>query len=83
MEGKGHALRAAEEWAEKRNTIWEGRSSGGVVAGGGDATALDIEVNEAADEWARQAAENVGGPVTREYLRENSFAHMTRTATEA
>lgn len=60
----------------------EGTGSGGVVAGG-DATVLDIEGNETAGEWARQAAESVGGSVARDCLREDGFAHLTRTAMEA
>ena len=36
-----------------------------------------------ADDWAKSEAECRGDAVPREYLRETSFAHMTRMATEA
>ena len=41
------------------------------------------EGNETADEWANEAAGNTGDAVPRAYLREMSFAHMARRATEA
>lgn len=44
---------------------------------------LGIEGNEIADGWAKRAAEDLGDSVPREYLREDSFAHMTRRVTEA
>ena len=43
----------------------------------------DIEGNEVADDWAKMAAESPLDAVPRDYLRETSFAHMTRRATEA
>ena len=36
---------------------------------------MGIEGNEAADEWAKMAAESTEA-VASEYLRETSFAHM-------
>ena len=39
--------------------------------------------NRDADDWAKGAAESMGGSVPRDYLRSTSFAHMTRRATEA
>ena len=44
---------------------------------------LGIEGNEVADDWAKRAAEDQGDSVPRAYLRETSFAHMTRRVTEA
>ena len=44
---------------------------------------LCIEGNETADDWARVAAGDLGDSVPRAYLREISFAHMTRMAIEA
>ena len=44
---------------------------------------LGVEGNETADEWANETAESTGDAVPRAYLREMSFAHMARRATEA
>ena len=44
---------------------------------------LGIEGNEIADDWAKRVAEDLGDSVPRAYLRETSFAHMARRATEA
>ena len=44
---------------------------------------LGVEGNEVADDWAKRAAEDQGDSVPRAYLRETSFAHMTRRVTEA
>ena len=42
-----------------------------------------IEGNEVADDWAKMVAESLPDAVPRDYLRETSFVHMTRRATEA
>lgn len=42
-----------------------------------------VEGNEVRDEWAGEAVESLEDTVPKAYLRETSFAHMTRTATEA
>ena len=42
-----------------------------------------IEGNEVADDWAKMAAESQLDAAPRDYLRETSFAHMIRKATEA
>ena len=42
----------------------------------------DIEGNEVADDWAKMAAESPMDAVPRDYLRETSFAYMSRKATE-
>ena len=42
-----------------------------------------MEGNETADEWANEAADSTEDAVRRAYLREMSFAHMVRRATEA
>ena len=42
-----------------------------------------IENNEVADDWAKVTAESPLVAVPRDYLRETSFAHTTRRATEA
>ena len=41
----------------------------------------DIGGNEVADAWAKDAAESPLDAVPGDYLRETSFAHMTRMAT--
>ena len=43
----------------------------------------NIEGNEVADDWAKMAAESPMDAVPRDYLRETSFAYMSRKATEA
>ena len=43
---------------------------------------LGIERHGAVDEWAKDAAENVGDSIAGDYLRETSFAHKARVATE-
>ena len=42
-----------------------------------------IENNEVADDWAKMAAESPPVAIPRDYLRETSFTHTTRRATEA
>ena len=42
----------------------------------------DIEGNEVVDDWANGAAESSLDAVLGDHLREISFAHMTRMATE-
>ena len=42
-----------------------------------------VEGNEAADEWAKRAAEDTGDSVPGRHLRETSFAHMARRASKA
>jgi hypothetical protein len=44
---------------------------------------LGVEGNETADEWTNEASKSMGDSVPRAYLREMSFAHMARIATEA
>ena len=44
---------------------------------------MGVDGNEATDERAGGAAKSVGDAVPRAYLRETSFAHMARAATEA
>lgn len=40
---------------------------------------LGVEGDETADGWTRSAAENVGGSVVKDNLRDSSFAHMARS----